>query len=79
MDDAEDQKRHNDQQANNDVDQKHPGVEHVFVGLRSPPLKERHARQIGAVCTDDGEQSQHDIEDDAKLWSDGLANNLLRN
>ena len=77
MDQTEHNERQHDQQADNDVDQKHPCVELIFVRPFRPPLQASDACEVGTVSSDHGQQSQHNVEHNSQFWPDRFSHDLL--
>jgi hypothetical protein len=72
MDDAEDKEGRDDQQAQYDVDKKHPLVEVVLKSPFGPELEECDSGQVQTVGGDHGQQGENAEKDNSETRADGF-------
>ena len=72
VDNAKDHKRHDNQQPQNQMPEKHQKIEIVLIGFAREPFQSRHAGQISRVCSDQSQQSKHDVQQPAQPRTDRL-------
>ena len=78
VDNAEDDKRRHEHEPEHEVDEEHPLVEPVLIGLLRGPLEERDRGKVGRIGPDHRQKAEDDIEKDPEARADRRHMGLAR-